>query len=278
MSASTVRAGGTDPREIEKLMNRGVKVFTRRNLHAKLVIAGKSVISGSTNVSKRSGNLLDEAAIWTNEPAVLSRARNFIDRLCTEPVRSEYLAECKKLYKPPKLAAEQMGAKNGERRVSHAKLWIVNLHEGWIPKGEAKRYEQGENKAAKLIRETDRCETDSFHWPNKPKMADQLEVGDWFVQVIKHKDEKVRVYPPGRFLLLDGYIRAAGKERWVFHLEVPKRGETMDWKQFRRRATSAFGANAPLTPRTRPIRDIRAADSILSLWTPAGRVSRKSGR
>ena len=78
MSISTVRAGATDPREIEKLMKRGVQAFSRRNLHAKIVVADKSVISGSANVSKRADDLLDEAAIWTNDPAVLRRAKKFV--------------------------------------------------------------------------------------------------------------------------------------------------------------------------------------------------------
>src|SRR5207248_10301066 len=81
MSLATVKAGSTDPREIEKLMRRGVQAFTRRNLHAKLIVADRSVIAGSANVSKRSKAVLDEAAIWTNEPAVVRRARIFIDRL-----------------------------------------------------------------------------------------------------------------------------------------------------------------------------------------------------
>src|SRR5947209_2147421 len=59
MSPPTVRAGSTDPREVEKLIRQGVQAFTRRNLHAKIVVADNSVISGSANVSKRSQQVLD---------------------------------------------------------------------------------------------------------------------------------------------------------------------------------------------------------------------------
>src|SRR5262245_32515780 len=54
MSPATVRAGSTDPREVEKLIEQGIQAFTRRNLHAKIVVADKTVISGSANVSRRS--------------------------------------------------------------------------------------------------------------------------------------------------------------------------------------------------------------------------------
>ncbi len=44
MSPATVKAGATDPREVEKLIDRGVEVFTRSNLHAKVVVADKVLI------------------------------------------------------------------------------------------------------------------------------------------------------------------------------------------------------------------------------------------
>lgn len=84
MSPAIVQAGGTDPREIEKLIRRGVHVYTRRHLHAKTIVADRYVISGSANVSKRSQQLLDEAAIFTNDQSAVRRAREFIERLSTE--------------------------------------------------------------------------------------------------------------------------------------------------------------------------------------------------
>jgi hypothetical protein len=193
MSPATVRAGGTDPREIEKLLERGVQVFTRRNLHAKLLVSNNSVICGSANISKNSQNVLDEAAVWTNEPAVIQRARTFIDRLCTEPVRPEYLKECKQIYRPPRFHGQRSDTARPQRRVRHAKLWIVNLYESSIPDTEIKRYEQGEAKAAKLVKVTTRSATDSFTWRSKPKMADELELGDWLIRVITSKDKSIIV-------------------------------------------------------------------------------------
>jgi phosphatidylserine/phosphatidylglycerophosphate/cardiolipin synthase-like enzyme len=118
LSPATVEAGGTDPREIEKLMRRGVQVFTRRHLHAKTVIADNHVLSGSANVSTRSQQLLDEAAILTDDDSAVRRAREFIKRLCTEPVRLEYVEECKKIYRPPKLHGERADRKKGQKRAT----------------------------------------------------------------------------------------------------------------------------------------------------------------
>lgn len=201
----------------------------------------------------------------------------FIDRLCTEPVRPDYLEECKRLYKPPRLNGQRANGKHRQQRVRPAKLWIVNLSEYSIPESEVQRFEQGEAKAAKLVKDEARSKTESFYWPYKPKMAGELELGDWVIQVMTHKDKSIIVYPPGRLLSIHSYIRDSdsGKKRWVFHLEVPRRGETMIWKEFRRTAKAVLGAYALTTPRTKPIRDVQVADGLLALWTPGGRVSRR---
>jgi hypothetical protein len=276
MSPATVRAGGTDPREVEKLIRRGVKAFTRRNLHAKIVVADNSVISGSANVSRHSQRVLDEAAILTTERSAIRRAREFIDRICTEPVRPEYLKECKRIYNPPRFGTQRARGKGRQQRAKHAKLWIVNLREYSVPESETERYEEGEAKAEKLVRDESRFTTDSFHWSHKPKMASELELGDWIIEVIRYKDKSIVVYPPGQLLFIDHYLRdpASSKERWVFHLAVPKRGETMTWKQFRAATKSLLGSGLS-SPRTRPIRDVHVADGLLTLWTASGHVLRR---
>jgi hypothetical protein len=277
MSPPTVRSGGTDPREVEKLIRRGVQAFTRRNLHAKLVVADKLVIAGSANISKRSQGLLDEAAILTGDVSVLRRAREFIDRLCTEPIRPEYLEECKRLYRPPRLSGLRTNGKQRQERARPAKLWIVNLSEISIPESELKRYERGEVEAEELVKDKARSDIDSFSWSYKPKMANELKLGDWVIQILERKDKSIIVSPPGQLLSTDHYVRDrdTGKERWVFHLEVSRRGEAMTWEEFRRAAKSVLSGEEMPTPRTKPIRNIQVADGLLGLWTPSGRVARR---
>lgn len=67
----------------------------------------------------------------------------------------------------------------------------------------------------KSIKDVSRSKADSFSWPQKPKMADELEAGDWLIQVIKHEDKSVLVYAPAQLLFIDHYVRDAqsGKER-----------------------------------------------------------------
>jgi len=275
MSHATVRAGITDPREVEKLIQRGVIVFTRRDLHAKLVVADSFVITGSANVSKRSHDLLDEAALLTNEASAIRRAREFVNRLCTEPVRPKYLALCKRIYRPPRFGAPGKAGKH-QSRVSHAKLWVVNLREFSIPDSELAHFKRAELKAQKLLRDATRSRLESFSWPYKPRMADELELGDWVIQVVKYRDGRVLVQSPGQFLCCNSHVRdvESGKERYVFSLEVPIGGESFQWREFTKAAKGVLGSGEP-SRRTKAIRNQNSADELLRLWTRAGRVSRR---
>lgn len=277
MSLATVKTGGTDPREIEKLFKKGVEIFSRRNLHAKIILLDNNVIVGSANVSKRSYDVLDEAAILTTDPLVIKRTQEFIDRLCTEPVQSKYLEQCKQLYRLPRIIGKRSSETSGQQRVKHAKLWMVNLVECSVPESEIERYEQGERKAQELIKDSVRSETDSFHWSSKPKMADELEFGDWVIEVITYKDKTILVYPTAQLLFIDHYVRESksGKQRYVFHVETPKRGQTLTWKEFCKKAKSILGLRELSKPRTQPIRDIQIADELLRFWTPGGRVAKR---
>ena len=200
MSLTTVKAGGTDPREVEKLIRHGVQAFTRRNLHAKIVVADRSVIVGSANVSGRSVRDLDEAAILTSDPSAIRRAREFIDRICTEPIRPDYLEVCKRIYRPPRFGGQRARAEGNGRRAAHAKLWLVKLREYELPASERERFEEGESKAATSVRDQVRSTTDSFHWPHKPKMAQEPEPAGWIIQVVTLEDKNTIVGPPGQLL------------------------------------------------------------------------------
>lgn len=276
MSPAMVKAGVTNPHEIEKLIKRGVKVFSRQNLHAKIVIADKKVLVGSANVSKNSRDTLDEAAILTNDSVTLHRAKEFLSRICIEPVLPEFLAKCKEIYKPPRFSGKRSSVGKRARRADHAKLWIVNLMDyGFIPDAEIEMFEKSEETALALLEDKQFSALETFHWSYKPKMADELQVGDWIIQCIRHKDKSIAVSPPARLICIDHYARnQQGKERYLFHLEIPKRGQEMSWKKFQKSLNSILSKQIS-QPRTMAIRDTQQADDLLRMWTPKGRVPSK---
>lgn len=277
MSIATVKAGATNPHEVEKLIKRGVQVFTRRNLHAKIVVSDKEVLTGSANISKNSRDTLDEAAILTNDRIALERAKNFIKQICTEPVLPEYLKECIKSYRPPRISGKHIGAKVESRRVKHSKLRIISLIDyASFPESENENFELSLKKAEKLLKAKELSFVESFRWTGKPKMADELEQGDWVIQCVKHSDKTISVYSPAQLILIDHYTyNKSGKERYVFHLESPKSGQEMDWKIFRKKLNAILSTNKK-NPPSMAIRDTRQADELLRLWTPKGRIARKN--
>jgi hypothetical protein len=277
MSEANVKAGSTNPFEIEKLIKRGVKAFTRPNLHAKIVITNKSVLVGSANVSKNSRDNLDEAAIITNDPVTIQRARDFFKIICDGEIllKSEYLEECKKIYKPSRISGNRksQSLKKGQR-VSHAKLRIVSLVVVNIPKAEKAKYEKSEEKAEKQIN-SDVSILESFM--HRSKMVDELEIGDWIIQCIRQEDKRILVFPPSRYIGFDSYIRneETGKERFIFYLERPKGSQIMSWANFRKEFNSTSPKKLKKPP-TMAIRDVGQADDLLRLWTPKGRIARKN--
>jgi hypothetical protein len=69
------------------------------------------------------------------------------------------------------------GGKYSNTRAASQRMFSVNSLTSRIAV-EIARYEKGEAKARRVIKDAVRSETDSFHWPHKPRMADELEPKD----------------------------------------------------------------------------------------------------
>jgi hypothetical protein len=83
-------------------VDRGVRVLSSPKLHAKVVVTSQSVVVGSANASAHS-TALDEAAIISNDPALIAQANHFIDHLDdTTVVDAAFIDTARKLWKPPK--------------------------------------------------------------------------------------------------------------------------------------------------------------------------------
>lgn len=271
LSLPRVRAGLSDPREVEKLQRQGVEIFSHPNLHAKVIASTTELLVGSANISHPAASRLDEAAALSTDPAAVRRGRDFIASVSTEPVRPEYLALCKREYRPPRVPkAAGAPSPKGRQRQRPAHVWIMNLRRADLPEHEQERAAELDAQVKRLIKAGRNSDTDYVWWPSRPAFADLLRPGDWIVQAIRHEDGRVRVSPPGQFLKLNSYARGKGKRRYLFHLEVPRRIVTVPWHSFRRAVGRESGLALTTKPRTRPIREHAAADAILRLWTSTG--------
>lgn len=277
MSLRAVRSGTTDPREVQKLLRRGVEVFSRGSLHAKFFIIGKHLLAGSSNISKHAQNVLDEAAIVTDDPAAVRRASITFEQLCSEPVRKDYLQKCLDEYRPPKFVPGPAGPRTKKPKIVAAKLWLVGgLHYRDLPEAEDDSVQRVVKKTKKKLLDFERSEVDYSHYPKPLRFFKQLREGDWLVVCVSD-GSGFDVYAPARFLGVEKYRRAGGKQRYLLLYETPTDADSVRWSVFRKHVPGGVLPSQAKKPRTVPIPSDAEADTILRLWDTRGRFKgRKS--
>jgi hypothetical protein len=272
----TVKQGLTAPKEIQRLIRRGVKVFTRSTLHAKFFLCDRWLLVGSANVSRTSRFLLDEAASLTTDSVAIRRAADFFHMLCTEPVRPEYLKICLDAYRPPSFPPNDVFQSARRRRVVEAKLWFISgLRYYDVPAIEKKSAEELQRQAAKKLQKKQGTSVDFNHYPTRPGYFSQIRVGDWIVNCISDNNAIRFVHAPQQVLGQESYTRAHGRKRYLLLSEAPDSGETIALTQFRRSIRRVAPELDRERARTTPIQSAEIADAILSLWTPTGRVAKR---
>lgn len=275
VSLGAVRQGVTDPHALRTLMQRGVAVFSRPSLHAKFVVAGRTLIASSANVSRNSKESLDEAGIMTTDPAAVQRAADFFEKLCTEPVGKKYLAQCSKEYRPPKFkaAAERRPRRGRAQRVTEAKLWFVGgLVTLDLSDKDKASMERLERRAEKRLKTPASTEVRWIRYGKRPRFFRAIRLGDWVVDCMKDGNAR-EVGPPARVLCEEEWTSSRGKKHAVLMLESPRNGESMTLGQFRKKIRAIEPTLDHPSPRTRPIPNNDHADRILRLWTASGKIA-----
>ena len=277
MGMQTVKQGITSPKEVQRLIRRGVRVFSRTTLHAKFFICDKSLIVGSANISNNSQNILDEAGSVTNCPQTVRRANDFFDKLCTEPVRPEYLKKCLDAYHPPKFNSNKaFGNKKRQKRVVSAKLWFVGgLVRGDVPETEKEDVEFIESQSKRLLNRPKGTSVSHTSYPSKSKYLKNIRIGDWVVECIAEPNKKRFVSAPSQVIGLESYPRGHGKRRYLLLREESNTAQEMPLKKFQSLICKIVPNLAIKRPKTTPITNTEMADAILSIWTPSGRIAKK---
>jgi len=102
-SDQAITSGQTDPSEILKWLNRGVRVRSAPFLHAKVFLFGTTLFVGSTNVSKNSAKHLSEALVRTNDRDAVSAARRHLEGLfqAGSPITKKLAELARSCYRRP---------------------------------------------------------------------------------------------------------------------------------------------------------------------------------
>lgn len=208
-SDRAMKSGQTNPAELLKLYEKGVKVFSCKDLHAKVFVFGKSAFVGSANVSSNSEKIYREAVVRTSENSVVGAARRFVQDLALRELGPKEIEKLLAKYVPPKGGRGPKGRRKS--RKPSMRFRIVRLGRPENPPEEAEDgITRGEKIAKRLMTDKSRHELD-YIWHNfNPKhVKDDVLLRVWDSELVS---------PPSTVLNI---TRAAGI--FVTHLECPKK-------------------------------------------------------
>lgn len=219
-SEGAVKSGQTCPAELIKLPEKGVRIYSRKNLHAKIFVFGSKVFVGSANASLHSARVLREAMLVTADRKAVAAAQQFIRELSVQEIGPKTLSRLEKLYRPPRLpgrgrkrSKEAQANSNDLPRVRLAQLSLID------PPVESEAAEEtGRETALKRMRMPKRYELEQFWHGGTPPFAR----GDIVIQVEDQGDGRYLVSPPGTVVNLRKW-RGAKRKLTFIYVEVPPR-------------------------------------------------------
>jgi len=188
-SLGAVRSGQTDPRELLILHDKEVEIYSHPGLHAKVVVADRTIFIGSANVSQRSANQLTEAVFSSRDPALVKDAITFIDDLPVRQLGPRELRQLQSEYRPPKNVPQASDPRTTQKRSS---VYIYYL--GWGDYDEAGQViaAKGAMRAERKRTKRSRHFLDDFEWNGKVVPGKD----DHVIHVMQEGSRKY-VYPPG---------------------------------------------------------------------------------
>lgn len=267
MSDASVKTGCTDPREVASYLDRGVRVFSVENLHAKVFVFDETVVVGSSNVSNHSARDLVEAAIEIVDGKVRAGILRWIRSLALAPVTPELAKAKLTLYKPPAWGRGRVTTRprgRSKATVDVGRLWIVNTQprKRTSPREEALLETQAED-AKDLLADTTSYSVETIRYHAGSRFARGARLGD-LVVVIHSDGPSIEVYPPARFLMGRRYT-SDGAKRIGVHLESRDDADAYYWRDFKRSAAASGLAVRKYTERE--VRDPAVREGVLRFFT-----------
>lgn len=262
-SEGAVKQGQTHPDDLLVMQNRGVRVFSMPNLHAKVYVFSKRAYIGSANVSQHSANTLIEALFRTTDPDAVRQAKQFVRDQCRYELPPGVLRQLQRVYHPPKWEAGQPRTRSQRQRAALPRVCLAQLvRQDWTEEDER------EAEAGAAVAEKERIHevgwaVERFRWTG----THPFRKGDMVLQVTTEPDGRVMVSPPGSLLHVHSYPRKRGRGN-LLYVEVPEHQRRRPLEKLAKR----FGRGAKKMLRINGvIRNRALAERLLSLsqdWGP----------
>ena len=211
------QAGQTDPREIVRYLQSGVRVHHVETLHAKVYVSANRCVVSSANVSKESEARLVEAGIESTDPKLIGAARTFVREMTGELVEEDFARALIKFYRPPKVPRGAAGP-SPRSKVRHSGLWVMAVEDIDFTAEDEAAATAGELEAKRRGADPrrDRFERISISGRTKgPAFGDRL------AQVDTSNRRKFLI-PPARVMSVRRYTSARGAKKQMLTVTLPR--------------------------------------------------------
>jgi hypothetical protein len=263
-SPRALEAGLTNPEELEKFVRAGVEVHTASRLHAKVFVFGRDAVIGSTNVSRRSANYLQEAALHTTERKMIRDARDFVLNHTGEQLTIPFLRKLRKIYQPPRFAPDGPPQSKSKRSKfpQQTPLWLMPLeYERWNER-DHEQADKARSSARKRLKEGHKLDEFAYSGAKIQK----LEEGEQVIHVLTDGKQTL-VYPPGHILKIQRYRGARRVPSAIVFVAIPEYARARRLAQVREFLGDDRNVLAPLTDLRRVCVDA-VAHALRQIWRP----------
>ena len=159
-SKRTVKAGLTNPYELERYYKKGVKIYSHKDLHAKVFVFGDLAFVGSANVSKNSKDVLTEAVLRSKVRSIVHSAKKFVEDIGLVEIGREEIIDLQSVYVAPR---NVRGISS--RRKKSKGLRILHLDEPEnVPEDIAEEVDAGEKRARSMLKVRHKSDCIWYGW------------------------------------------------------------------------------------------------------------------
>lgn len=212
-SKKAVTSGQTHPNDLLELYYKGVKIYSKQWLHAKMFVFGNSLYIGSTNASKNSAKLV-EAVLKTTDKKIVNEAKKFIKSFCQMELGEEQLKKLQEDYEEPRFEAPRSNANKTKRNFENpSSFYIYHLKFINYSKEELEQSVKGKEEAKEKRLIKARHQVDEFVWTGKflPKEGD-------IIMQITDEDSNLYASPPGVVI-----HKRQWKNNTMCYVEIPSK-------------------------------------------------------
>ena len=272
-SALAIKNGETDASLLQKLHNKGVRLFDCPDLHAKILLLEDVAIIGSGNMSSSSEKRMVEAALISDNRSVVGGVASLIEQL----VKQSAELDKKQLAQLCKIKVIRRGGWNAARPnrrkppISQLgnKTWIVGVHE---LKHDPRPEEQTLiDRATQSLKEQLGGAKDDFNWIKwgvRDRFSQEAQTGDWLIQIWRSAGAK----RPSAVVKPVPVLRKQPTKQWTrFYFREPLgRAPEMTWGRFQQ-LLKEIGYPRQVKTGSVQLVESDIADTISRKWNSAAR-------